>query len=74
MWMKPLSSSPTMSSSVQRTSSKKSSAVSDSSWPTLSSLRPRLKPALAVSTPNSVMPRAFFSGEVRAATTTRSAE
>ena len=28
----------------------------------------------SVSTPNSVMPRAFFSGAVRAATTTRSAE
>ena len=29
---------------------------------------------MPVSTPNSVMPRAFFSGLVRAATTTRSAE
>ena len=57
-----------------RTSSKYSSAVSDSSCPTLSSLRPRLKPSIPVSTPNSEMPLAFFSGVVRAATTTRSAE
>ena len=32
------------------------------------------KPSATVSTPNSVMPLAFFSGLVRAATTTRSAE
>ena len=74
MWMKPLSSSPMRSSSLTRTSSKNSSAVSDSSWPTLSSLRPREKPSATVSTPNSVMPLAFFSGAVRAATTTRSAQ
>ena len=74
MWMKPSSSSPMMSSSVTRTSSKASSAVSDSSWPTLSSLRPREKPGASDRTPKSVMPRAFFSGAVRAATTTRSAE
>ncbi len=74
MWMKPLSSSPTMSSSVSRTFSKNSSAVSDSSWPTLSSLRPRLKPSASVGIAKSVMPRAFFSGLVRTAVTTRSAE
>ncbi len=63
-----------MFSDGTRTSSKKSSAVSDSSWPTLSSLRPREKPSRVASTANSVMPRAFFSGAVRAATSTRSAE
>ncbi len=52
---------------------KNSSAVSDSVWPTLSSLRPRLKPSMSASTPNRVMPLAPFSGLVRAATTTRSA-
>ena len=74
MWMKPLSSSPMMFAAGTRMSSKNSSAVSDSSWPTLSSLRPRENPSMVASTPNSVMPRAFFSGAVRAATTTRSAE
>ncbi len=74
MAMKPRSTSPMRLASGTRTSVKKSSAVSDSSWPTLSSLRPRSKPAMPVSTPNSVMPLAPFSGEVRAATTTRSAE
>ena len=62
MWMKPLSSSPMRLSPGIRTFSKNSSAVSDSSWPTLSSLRPRLKPSMPASTPNSEMPLAFFSG------------
>ena len=46
MWTKPWSGSPIRFASGTRTSSKKSSAVSDSSWPTLSSLRPRLKPSM----------------------------
>src|SRR6476620_7584123 len=66
--MKPVSSSPIRSSLLTRTSSNASSAVSDSSWPTLSRTRPTEKPGLSVSTPNSEMPVAFFSGEVRAAT------
>ena len=74
MWMKPSSTSPMTFSCGTRTSVNDSSAVSDSSWPTLSSLRPRANPSRSLSTPNSVMPRAFFSGAVRAATTTRSAE
>ncbi len=73
MWMKPLSTSPITLASGTRTSSKNSSAVSDSSCPTLSSFRPRENPGMLASTPNRVMPRAFFSGLVRAATTTRSA-
>ena len=56
MWMKPLSSSPTMLSAGTLTSSKNSSAVSDSSWPTLSSLRPREKPSASASTAKRVMP------------------
>ena len=56
-----------------RTSVKNNSAVSASGWPTLSSLRPRSKPAMPVSTANRVMPLAFFSGLVLAATMTRSA-
>jgi hypothetical protein len=61
-------------SAPSRTSSKNSSAVSDSVCPTLSSLRPRSKPGMPASTANSVMPLDFFSGLVRAATITRSAE
>ena len=72
--MKPVSSGPTRSALLTRTSSKDSSAVSDSSWPTLSSTRPTLKPSRVVSTAKSEMPLAFFSGLVRAATSTRSAE
>ena len=75
MWMKPWLSSPIRFASGTRTLSKNSSAVSDSSWPTLSSLRPRVKPSMPASTPNSEMPRPrLASGSVRAATTTRSAE
>ncbi len=73
MWMKPRSTSPMMRSSPTRTFSKNSSAVSDSVWPTLSSLRPRLKPSSPASIAKSVMPLAPFSGEVRTAVTTRSA-
>ena len=72
--MKPVSSGPTRSSLLTRTSSKDSSAVSESSWPTLSRTRPTLKPSSVVSTAKSEMPLAFFSGAVRAATRTMSAE
>ena len=72
--MKPPPSSPMMWSSPRRTSSKNSSAVSDSSWPTLSSFRPREKPGASAGIAKSVMPRAPFSGSVRTAVTTRSAE
>ena len=61
--MKPVSSSPIRSSLLTRTSSNASSAVSDSSWPTLSSTRPTEKPSAPVSTPNSEIPFAFFSGD-----------
>ena len=71
--MKPIPSGPIRFSSGTRTSSKNSSAVSDSSWPTLSSLRPRVKPAMPSSTMNRVMPLAPLDGSVRAATMTRSA-
>ena len=71
--MKPVSSGPIRSALLTRTLSKASSAVSDSSWPTLSSTRPTEKPSSEVSTPKRLMPLAFFSGLVRAATTTRSA-
>ena len=71
--MKPWPSSPMRSASGTRTSWKNSSAVSDSVWPTLSSLRPRVNPSIPVSTPNRVIPRAFLDGSVRAATITRSA-
>ena len=73
MWMNPLSYSPIMLELGTRTFSKNSSAVSDSGWPTLSSLRPREKPSVPFSTAKSVMPLAFFSGVVRVATMTRSA-
>ncbi len=71
--MKPLSTSPITFAAGRRTSEKNSSAVSDGCWPTLSSLRPRSKPGMPVSTANSVMPFAPFDGSVRAATTIMSA-
>ena len=74
MWTKPMLSSPMISASVTRTFSKNSSEVSDSSMPTLSSLRPRLKPSLVASMPNRVMPFGPFSGSVRAAVMIRSPE
>ena len=73
MAMKPWPSSPIRLATGTRTSWKNSSAVSDSSWPTLSSLRPRLNPAMPVSTASRVMPRAPLPGSVRAAARTRSA-
>ena len=75
MWMKPSSSSPMMSSSVTRTSSKNELGGVGLVLADLVELAAAARsPAVPVSTPKSVMPRAFFSGAVRAATTTRSAE
>ena len=74
MAMKPMPSSPSRFASDTRTFSKNSSAVSDSSCPTLSSLRPRLKPGVPSSMTNRVMPLAPLVGSVRVATITRSAE
>ncbi len=74
MWMKPRFSSPTISASVTRTFAKNSSAVSDSSWPTLSSRRLPENPGREASMAKSVIPLAPLSGAVRTAVKTRSAE
>ena len=73
MAAKPWPASPSRLLSGTRTSVKYNSAVSASSCPALSSLRPRWKPGMPSSTTNKVMPLAPPAGSVRAATMTRSA-
>ncbi len=72
--MKPVSSGPTRSAPETRTSLEGELGGVGLVLADLVEHAPTLKPSRVVSTANSEMPLAFFSGLVRAATRTRSAE